>query len=305
MAEIRDEKSPPFDKLRVTSFQRIFCPAKINLFLRILGKRSDGFHELESLFVLTDLADELEAVLIPHPLPLTTISGEFGEFVDSGKNLMTKILDFFAAEFGVANGLQIKLTKNVPVGAGLGGGSSDAACFIKVLNKIFALNLDKESLQKIALRFGSDIPFFFEERACLVGGRGEVIENFSDFAPLKTLLIYPKIGLSTKEIYQKLAGNFSPRIGFEQLKKMSIFDLLSLPNDLEKPAISALALIQEILSELRNFGADFAKMSGSGSACFGVFFDEKELVAAEKFFAEKFPNFFRCVVTLTPSALSV
>ncbi len=271
------------------------CPAKINLFLKVVGKRADGFHELESLFAFTDLSDELSVELSDNFS--LEISGEFARFVDQKNNLFVKILDFFtrefANEFNVSRKLKIKIVKNIPVGSGLGGGSSNAAYFIKALNEIFALNLDKESLQEISLKFGSDIAFFFEDHASIVTGRGEVIENFSEFLPMRALLIHPKISLSTKVIFQKLAGNFSQKITASKLKEMWIEDLFNLPNDLEGPAISTLPIIEEIIDQLKRSGADFAKMSGSGSACFGIFFDEEKLAQAEKECAKKFPNFFR------------
>ena len=270
--------------------QKFLCPAKINLFLKVVGKRADGFHELQSLFVFTDLADEL-TVELSDDFSLE-ITGEFAGFVDPKNNLFTKILDFFTSEFGVNKNLKIQVVKNIPVGAGLGGGSSNAAFFIKAINEIFVLNLSKKKMQEISLKFGSDIAFFFEERASIVLGRGEILENFSEFEPISALLIHPKISLSTREIFQLFGGNFSEKIDEKKLKKMAIEDFLNLPNDLEKPAIAALPIIQEIISELKNSGADFAKMSGSGSACFGVFSDQQKLKSAEKNLSKKYPQFF-------------
>ena len=272
------------------------CPAKINLFLKVVGKRADGFHELESLFALTDLFDEL-SVEVSDNFSLE-ISGEFARFVDQRNNLFVKILDFFSREFDVPKNLKIKIAKNIPVGSGLGGGSSNAAYFIKALNEIFLLNLDKKALQEISLKFGSDIAFFFEDNASIVTGRGEMIENFSEFSPIMALLIHPKIGLSTKVVFQKLAGNFSQKITESKLRKMLIEDLLSLPNDLEQPAIATLFVIKEIIDQLKESGANFAKMSGSGSACFGVFFDGEKLTQAEAKCAKKFPNFFLKKITI-------
>jgi 4-diphosphocytidyl-2-C-methyl-D-erythritol kinase len=270
---------------------KIKSPAKINLFLKLLEKKSDGFHELESLFAFLDLTDDLE-VKKSDKFKLE-ISGEFAEFLDPKKNLFTKILDFFVSEFHIDKNLHIKIQKNIPVAAGLGGGSSNAACFMKILNEIFSLNLSKIELQKISLNFGSDIAFFFENHTSIIRGRGEKIKNFLSFNPILTLLINPKIELSTKEIYEKFDGKFSTEISNEKIEKTAIFDLIkNLPNDLEKPAIATLPLISEILSELRNFGADFAKMSGSGATCFGTFSDEETLESARKNLAEKFPKFF-------------
>ena len=269
------------------------CPAKINLFLKIVGRRPDGYHGLESLFAFLDLADELE-VKKSSEFQLE-IDGEFAPFLDPKKNLFTEILDFFAAEFGITKNLHIKIRKNIPIGAGLGGGSSDAAFFMKALNEIFFLNLSKQKLREISLKFGSDIAFFFEDRASLVRGRGEIIENFPSFEPITALLVNPKILLSTKEVFRKFdvmlslsKHDSSPNIEscFDKLSMTSM--LKNFPNDLTKPAISILPIISKILIELKSSGARITKMSGSGASCFGIFSDEKSLDEA----AKKFPGFF-------------
>ncbi len=268
------------------------CPAKINLFLKVLGKRHDGFHNLESLLAFTDLVDELEVAKITSPLQIE-ISGKFAHLVDPRNNLFTKILNYFFENFSITKNLHIKVIKNIPVGGGLGGGSSNAAQFMKILNKIFALNLSKKDLQKISLNFGSDIAFFFEDHASIIKGRGEIIENFSDFKPIPALLINPEIHLSTKEVFQKLGQNFSAEIPTADLLKKDILKLIkSLPNDLENPAISIVPNIGKILEELRKNNADFAEMSGSGASCFGIFLDEEKLEEAEKNLIKIFPNFF-------------
>ncbi len=303
--------------------RKSLCHAKINLFLKLLGKRPDGFHELESLFAFLDLADELSVEIkntslqkdsVPraksrgwkinsHPLDFARgtessaasieFTGEFASFIDPKKNLFTEILDFFSVKFGITKNLHIKIKKNIPVGGGLGGGSSNAASFMKILNEIFMLNLSKTELQKISLNFGSDIAFFFEDRASIVKGRGEIIENFPEFEPISALLLHPKIHLSTKEVFQEFGGNFSTKIPTKELLKKDAIELINyLPNDLEKPAISIAPEVEEILTALKNFGANPAKMSGSGASCFGIFFDEKKLDEAEQKFRENFPNFF-------------
>ena len=267
------------------------CPAKINLFLKLTGKRADNYHELESLFAFLDLADELE-VEKSTEFKLEII-GEFAGAIDEKNNSFTKILDYFAREFLISKNIHIKITKNIPVGAGLGGGSSDAAFFMRALNEIFALNLSTQALQKISLNFGSDIAFLLQNQAAIIRGRGEIINPYPEFEAIAALLINPKIEVSTKEIFEKFGNNFSARIADEELKKRDVFDLITnLPNDMEKPAISSLAVISDILNQLKNCNATIAKMSGSGASCFGIFEDEKSLKLAQKFFAEKFPRFF-------------
>lgn len=275
------------------------CPAKINLFLKLTGQRPDGYHELESLFAFLDLADDLKVKKSDYFK--LEITGEFAELIDQKNNLFTRILDFFASEFGISKNLHIQITKNIPVAAGLGGGSSDAAFFLRALNEIFSLNLSKSELQKISLNFGSDIAFLLEDQASIVKGRGEIIENFPEFKPIPSLLINPKIAVSTKEIFAIFDKKFSPEIATTELLKKDVFELLkNFPNDMENPAISTLPLIAEILTNLKNHGAEIAKMSGSGASCFGIFNDEKSLDLAEKFFTKNFPKFFVRKVKILP-----
>ncbi len=267
------------------------CPAKINLFLKVTDKRSDGFHDLESLLAFLDLADELE-VKKSDKFKIK-FSGEFAKFVDVENNIFTKILNFFATEFSISKNLEIKIKKNIPIGAGLGGGSSDAAAFMKILNEIFTLNLSKNELQKISLKFGSDIAFFFENQASIIKGRGEIIKNFPLFFEIHALLINPKITLLTKEVFKKFGNNFSTKTITEELLKKDVFELIkNFPNDIEKPAIEILPIISKILKELKDSSADFVKMSGRGASCFAIFQDKKNLIKAEKNLTKKFPNFF-------------
>ncbi len=268
----------------------MFCPAKINLFLKLIKKRSDGYFNLESVFAFLDLSDELH-VEKSDKFSLK-ITGEFAEFIELENNLFTKILDYFAERFSISKNIKIELRKNIPVGAGLGGGSSDAAFFIMELNRIFELNLSKNQLQKIVLNFGSDIPFFFEGRASIVRGRGEIITEFPEFKPLKILLVNPRIHCSTKEIFSAFNGNFSKEISDEEIRKKNILELIKDSNDLTDAAISSCAEIGEILEEFKKSKAIASKMSGSGATCFAVFEKDEELFLAKENFAKKFPGFF-------------
>ena len=281
---------------------KIKCPAKINLFLHITNKRPDGFHELQSLITKIDLFDEL--VVEKSTKFSLEINGEFAEFIEINNNLFTKILDYFVKNFHIDPNLKIILQKNIPVGAGLGGGSSNGAYFIKILNEIFALKLSKIDMQKISLNFGSDIAFFFENEACLMSGRGEFLTEIShfknEFKKLKILLINPKIHLSTKEIFQDFAEKkyqFSSKIlertFLEKSLEKSLQEILqNFNNDLEKPAISKAPVIFEILQNLQKFSPIFAKMSGSGSSCFAIFNNDIDLQKTYEFFIKNYPNFF-------------
>lgn len=275
--------------------KEFITPAKINLFLKVTGKTRENYHELESLFAFLDLADEL--LVEKSDKFHLEIAGDFSKYVDLKNNLFTKILDFFVTEFNISRNLKIKITKNIPVGAGLGGGSSNAAYFMKALNEIFSLQLSKEKLQEISLNFGSDIAFFFENKSSIVRGRGEIIENFSEFESIPILLVNPKIQLSTKEVFskfsQELSGEFSEKTSNQKLQKKSIFELIeNFPNDLTKAAIAKSQIIEEIINQLKKEGAKTAKMSGSGATCFAIFNNEDDLTKAQKNLISKFPNFF-------------
>ena len=179
------------------------------------------------------------------------------------------------------------------MGAGLGGGSSNAAYFMKALNNIFSLKLTKEELQKISLQFGSDIAFFFEDKASIVRGRGDIIENYNNFNEISALLINPKINLSTKEVFAKFDNHFSTKILAQELQKKEVFDLINnFSNDLTKPAITILPAIADILNQLKNQQAKIAKMSGSGASCFAIFADQNQLNLAEQNLSKLFPNYF-------------
>ncbi len=266
------------------------CPAKINLFLKITGKNAN-YHELESLFAFLDLADEL--VVEKSEKFALEISGEFSGLVDEKDNLFTKILNYFVEKFAISSNVKIKIVKNIPVGAGLGGGSSNAAFFMKALNEIFALNLTIAEMQRISLNFGSDIAFLLQNKAAIVRGRGEIITNYPEFEKIPALLINPKIFVSTAKIFQDFDGNFSAKIVDSDLLEKDVFNLtIKLENDLQKPAILNAKIIGEILENLRNNKAKIAKMSGSGASCFGIFSNLDDLENAEKYFLNNFPNFF-------------
>jgi 4-diphosphocytidyl-2-C-methyl-D-erythritol kinase len=277
---------------------QISCPAKINLFLKVLGKRNDGFHRLESLLAFTNLQDFLEVE--KSEIFQLEISGIQSNLIDKNHNLFTEIFKFFKTEFNLKSSVKIILQKNIPIGGGLGGGSSNAASFMILLNKIFKLNLEKETLQKISLNFGSDIAFFFENYASIIKGRGEIIENFPEFQSFSALLINPKIHLSTKEIFENFQQNYSNEIATENLLKENIFTLTkNLVNDLEKPAIKAAVEVGEILKNCQNLKAKITKMSGSGSTCFAIFENEKDLQKTINFFSQNFPNYFLKKTTIS------
>ena len=284
-------------------------PAKINLFLKILNTRADGFHDLNSLMILINIFDE---ILVEKSDKFSLeISGEFANLVDINHNLLITILSYFQQHFAISSNLKIKLVKNIPVGAGLGGGSSNACQFMIILNEIFNLNLSKSQLQKISFNFGCDIAFFFENSPQIIAQKGDKLIKYpQEISQFFGILIYPQINLSTKEVFIKfdLEKKFfdqnqnshnsifsnNPAIEFleNQISNLSINQILELPNDLENSAFIIAPIISEIKNNLILNGAKISKMSGSGSSVFGIFDDQDSWQIAFINLKKIYPDFF-------------
>jgi len=284
-------------------------PAKINLFLKILNTREDGLHDLSSLMVLIDIFDEI--YIEKSDRFSLEISGEFANLVNIKDNLFITILEYFQQHFAISNNLKIKLIKNIPVGAGLGGGSSNACQFMIILNEIFNLNLSKSQLQKISFNFGCDIAFFFENSPQIIAKKGdELIKYPQEISQLLGILIYPQINLSTKEVFNKFdlekkifdqnqnshnsifSNNSAIDLLENQISNLSINQILELPNDLENPAFKIAPIISEIKNNLNLNGAKISKMSGSGSSVFGIFDNQNSLQIAYENLKKIYPDFF-------------
>ena len=264
---------------------RLLAPAKLNLSLRVLGRRADGYHELDTLFERIDLADEL--TFTPQPgsaLTLTTDHPTLGVGVD---NLILKAARLLQRTAGVSHGAAIHLVKRIPVAGGLGGGSSDAATTLVGLNKLWGLSMERARLKALAAELGSDVPFFLEEAAFAVGrGRGERCEPRTGLPTLWHVLVTPPAALSTKEIFddwdraQAAAGLTAPegslRIVEHALSNGSLSELAQwVVNDLTPVAIRRCPLILTILSRLHEAGCPVALMSGSGPSVLGLCHDSE------------------------------
>jgi 4-diphosphocytidyl-2-C-methyl-D-erythritol kinase len=239
-----------------------FAPAKINLYLHILGRRADGFHELETLMVPISLGDTLELGLLPAGIEFTCSDPALSDAQD---NLATRAARLFLEEFKLETGVRIHLEKKVPVGAGLGGGSSDAAAVLLSLRELTATPCPDAKLAELAGRLGSDIPFFIYGQPAICRGRGEIIEPLALESGFQGLLVHPGFGVSTPWSYKTYAQN--PRPG-EVGRELAGF---TLRNDLELPAFSKYPWLPMVKSwfraqpEVRD-----ALMSGSGSSVFAL-----------------------------------
>ncbi len=272
-----------------------FAPAKINLYLHILGKRPDGFHELETLMAPISLGDSLEIDLLPGGEIEFTCSDP--ALSDAKENLATKAARIFLDEFKLTTGARIHLEKKVPVGAGLGGGSSDAAAVLRALRELTRTKCTDAKLAELAARLGSDIPFFIYGVPAVCRGRGEIIEPVALEENLQGLLVHPGFGVSTPWAYKTYAQNPTPGMAGRA------FAGVTLRNDLEPPAFfkypwlpTAKAWFQkqpEVLDSL---------MSGSGSSIFALTASaESAAQLREKFIAEFGETLFAVVFSVGKS----
>ncbi len=267
--------------------------AKINLYLEIVGKRLDGYHLLESLMVLVDIFDEIE-IEKSADLELVIKSSD-NNFLqqDWRKNIVIKAVNLLATEFGFEPKIKITLTKNIPVAAGLGGGSSNAAAIMLMLNDFYQLGLNQKELLELGLKIGADVPFFLEalvnKKPVLVSGIGEVLKNFAGTIPNWNLLIVnPKKPLSTKEVFELRAKDFD---GVFSLKQDNILNLIqNHNNDLEASAIKIMPEIAAILNALKQEKPLLARMSGSGASCFAIFENVDDLENCYKELQRIFPD---------------
>ena len=283
-------------------------PCKVNLLLNILGKRPDGFHELETVMHPVNLFDEIRFARGGHGIQLTC--NEPALPVDS-KNLIYRAADAFLKLHHLRDGVRIHLQKRIPLAAGLGGGSGNAATTLLALNELFDQPLSTAKLNELAASLGSDVPFFLQNRPALATGRGEQIQPLDFFPALRGkafLLIHPGFGISTVWAYQSLA-RFPAALNGRRGRAEKLVALLQAGdlraasgefyNALEAPVLEkypVLALFQEFL---RANGALAALMSGSGSTTFAI----AENVAAAESLAEKFKSKFgqNCWTAVVPA----
>lgn len=255
---------------------RFLAPAKVNLFLQILAKRNDGYHEIRTLMQPIALFDELEIELIERGLELIVAAGEVPQGLD---NLAARAAQLFLDSSGIRKGVRINLRKGIPAAAGLGGGSSDAASILKALNKMLQANWDKESLQLLGAKLGADVPFFIEQKPALAEGVGEKIRPVLLPEGLWFLLILAPFQIASSWAYRTY-----DELGLKSEKEIVIKESYSkleellaiLINDLEKPAFNKYPELGIIKMKLLEKGAPGALMSGSGPTIYGLFSSEEE-----------------------------
>ena len=257
---------------------KILSNAKINLGLSVLRKRNDGFHDIESLFLPIPWYDEIE-IEVANQLHFSSEGIEIDG--DLENNLCLKAYYLLEKNYLIPP-VNIHLKKQIPIGAGLGGGSSNAAFILKGLNDLFKLKLSDEELGKLADELGSDCSFFIQNRPALVTGKGEEINTSINFnLSAYCVVVYPNFHISTQEAYHLVKP---------KEKSLSIKDAIQLPieqwqnkvvNDFEVPLLDSYSKLKKLKHSLKEMGATFVSMSGSGSSFFALF-DHKPTIEFDK-----------------------
>jgi 4-diphosphocytidyl-2-C-methyl-D-erythritol kinase len=261
-----------------------FPNCKINIGLNITGKRPDGFHNLETIFYPIGIKDAVEIIESNEDGNVTfTCTGNIVDAKDDD-NLCVKAYHLLKKDFPQIPSIKMHLHKNIPMGAGLGGGSADASAVLLLLNKKFNLNISKEKLIAYALTLGSDCPFFIINKPCFATGRGEILEEINiDLSAYKIMVVNPAIHVNTREAFASLnQSNFSPIGELQHIIKQDISTWKnSIKNDFELSVFKQHPPIENIKNTLYENGAVYSAMSGSGSTVFGIF--EKEMSTNIKF----------------------
>lgn len=258
--------------------------AKVNLYLHITGKRADGYHLLDSLIVFADAGDEI--ALAPADRLSLAIDGPFAGGLDAGPdNLVLRAAKALQQMTGVRSGAAIRLTKNLPVASGIGGGSADAAATLDALCGLWDVAPGRAALLKIAAGLGADVPVCLDGMPSFVVGIGEELAPARGLPPAWLLLANPGVATPTPAVFKARQGAFSkpPRWG-DPPRDFAEFAarLQATANDLTEAAISVTPAIRDVLAALASLpGCVLARLSGSGATCFGLFADEGSARAAE------------------------
>lgn len=276
----------------ITAWQEL-APAKINLALHITGKRADGYHLLDSWVQFTTLTDVLTAEVLENTTVVTLkADSDFAANMQLNEdNLIIKAAKAFQKQFGITQGARLHVQKHIPVGAGLGGGSADAAATLRLLNRAWNVNAFTEALVPIAAALGADVPACLYNQPARMRGTGEQLTPCPSMSNWGVLLVFPGKPLATAEVYHAMQPPYSgeiladpARLGWQGALHYSV-------NDLERPAFALYPELQSLLKSMQQLpGCSMARMSGSGSACFALFENEQQAKIVQQKWQEKHPE---------------
>ena len=275
------------------------APAKINLALHVLGRRPDRYHDIDSLVVFADIADEIEASASDDGLRLA-IDGPFAGSLDGdvADNLAIVAATKLAAHaYANPDGTALRLTKNLPVAAGLGGGSADAAAVLRLLSRYWRLGLPADELRTIGDEIGADVPMCVASVPARATGRGERLTEIAGFPALPMVLVFPGVGVPTAAVFARIEAGRGERLPRLPLQPGSAADiagwLRQTRNGLQDAAIAEAPVIRDVLAALSGSrDCLVARMSGSGSTCFGLFPSEDAAKRAAGAIRAKHPSWW-------------
>ena len=284
------------------------APAKLNLCLHVVGRRADGYHELQSLVAFADVADELEASEAREDT--LEVTGPFAPSLKNGDtNLVLRAVAAFRERFGargVAARLAFRLRKNLPVAAGVGGGSADAAATLRLMARLSADGIMAGELRALALTLGADVPMCLMSQPLEARGIGEIIRLVPNFPACHAVLINPLVPVATADVFRRLKQHENPPVP-------PLPDPLTRPglalwleetrNDLEPAAIALVPVIGDLIAGMRTMqGCWLARMTGSGGTVFGLFGNSAQAHQAAHDLREKWPGFWVAAAPLITAA---
>ncbi len=285
------------DKIKIKSY------CKINLSLKVLKKLNSGYHNIISLITFSDLHDVISISRIKKLKDKISFSGKFKKGINKKSNTITKVLNLLRSNKLLKNqAFKINVQKNIPHGSGLGGGSSNAANLLNYFNLKMKLKLSKNKIRKLADKIGFDVSIGLEKRnAFLTGKKGKILRLNQKFK-LNLLIVYPNLICSTKKIYERNRKiNLSKPQSFFYIKdkKKLINFLKNESNDLEKTVIKIYPKIKKIIDYIKSQkGCHFSRITGSGSACIGIFSSMRHAIYVQKLVKLKYPKYW-CAVSKT------
>jgi 4-diphosphocytidyl-2-C-methyl-D-erythritol kinase len=276
---------------------------KINLSLKIIKKLKNGYHNISSLITFCDLYDVISISKINTPKDRISFSGKFYKGIDEKVNTVTKVLELLREKNLIKNqSFKINIKKNIPHGSGLGGGSSNASNLLNYFNNKMRLKLKKNTMINLAKKIGSDVPISLEKKNTFLTGKTDRILRINKKFNLNLLIVYPNIICSTKKIYKNCRinspGKYQSHFNKKNSRKL-IGYLKNEKNDLEKIAVKIYPKIGKIINFIKfQKGCLFSRITGTGSACIGIFSNRSNTISAQKLIKLKYPKYW-CVVSKT------
>lgn len=280
----------------------VFAPAKINLYLHITQRLKNGYHALDSLVCFADIGDDIE--ITPAREFVFEVDGPFGgalqgrdiEAGPDSTNLVVKAVWQLARRVGRAPEVAVRLTKNLPLGAGIGGGSSDAAAVIWALCGLWDIPKDAVDVQELLASLGADVPVCFAGNTARIKGVGEAFDLLPALPEMPIVLVYPGKPCATQEVFKRFHGEMREHVAlppsFENAEALTDF-LGRCDNDLKAASLGVVPEVENVLLQIdAQNGCDWAQMSGSGSCCFGLFKDENAAQLAAQNLAQENPDWW-------------